>query len=172
MNHADQPVWSHILVLHLRLFTQSQSLQFIYIVQAMHILLREYLLRVQGLVIDDVVTVSGDVSIKQAIEILYNRHIGSVIIIDDEGRGEGIFTERDAIRIVATDVSLNTPLKKVMTTNLKTVPLDAKFSQAKRIMDTYHIRHLPVVDEQGRIVGLLSIRTILDELFGAHTATT
>lgn len=122
--------------------------------------------------IDDVVTVSGDISVKEAIDALHNRHIGSVIIIDDECRGEGIFTERDAIRIVATGVSLNTPLKKVMTTNIKTVPLGAEFSQAKRIMDTHHIRHLPVVDEQGRIVGLLSIRTILDELFGAHTVTT
>ncbi|MGM0686619.1 MAG: CBS domain-containing protein, partial [Promethearchaeati archaeon] len=108
---------------------------------------------------------------KEAIDNLYNRHIGSVIVIDEDSRCEGIFTERDAIRVVATDVPLDTPLKKVMTRNLKTVPLDATFSKAKRIMDTYHIRHLPVVDEQGRIMGLLSLREILAELFANHTHT-
>ena len=128
-------------------------------------------MKIQGIMIDDVVTVSGDVSIKEAIDILHNRHIGSVIVTDDDRKCEGIFTERDAIRIVATDVPLNTPLKKVMTRNLKTVSLDATFSQAKRIMDTHQIRHLPVVDEKGRTIGLLSLRTILDELFGIHTVT-
>ncbi|MGV9168796.1 MAG: CBS domain-containing protein [Promethearchaeia archaeon] len=128
-------------------------------------------MKVQGIMIEDVVTVQGDTSIKEAIDNLYNRHIGSVIVIDEDSRCEGIFTERDAIRVVATDVPLDTPLKKVMTRNLKTVPLDATFSKAKRIMDTHHIRHLPVVDNQGRIMGLLSLREILDELFGIHGHT-
>ncbi|TFG05345.1 CBS domain-containing protein [Candidatus Thorarchaeota archaeon] len=129
-------------------------------------------MRIQGLMIEDVVTVSGSIPVKEAIETLYNRHIGSVIITDGDCKGKGIFTERDAIRIVATGVSLDTPLKKVMTRNLKTISLDATFSQARRIMDTYHIRHLPVIDEQGCVVGLVSLRTILDELLGIHTITT
>lgn len=122
--------------------------------------------------IEDVVTVSGNISTKKAIETLHNRHIGSVIITENDCRSEGIFTERDAIRVMATGISLDTPLKKVMTRNLKTVPLDATFSQARRIMDTYHIRHLPVIDEKGCVVGLISLRTILDDFLGIHTVTT
>lgn len=120
------------------------------------------------MMIEDVVTASGDISIKEAVRILYHKHVGSIIIIDKNRKCEGIFTERDAIRVVATEVPLSTPLKEVMTTNLKTVEEGATFAQAKSIMRSYNIRHLPVNDKQGHLIGLLSLRTILDEVHNMH----
>jgi CBS domain-containing protein len=125
-------------------------------------------MKIQHWIDEDVVTSSGDISIKEAISILYNRHIGSIIIIDKDGKCKGIFTERDAIRVIATDIPLTTPLAKVMTTNLKTVNEHATFSMAKEIMRDNNIRHLPVVDEQGRLIGLLSLRKIFDEVHEMH----
>jgi len=116
------------------------------------------------MMIEDVVTASGDTSIKEAIQTLYHKHIGSIVVIDKEGKCEGIFTERDAIRVVATEVTLSTPLKEVMTTNIRTVEEGATFAQAKNIMRSHSIRHLPVIDEQGHLIGLLSLRSILNEV--------
>ena len=118
--------------------------------------------------IEDVVTVLGDISIKEAISTLYHKHIGSIVVIDKEEKCEGIFTERDAIRVVATEVPLSTPLKDVMTTNLRTVEEGTTFAQAKNIMRSYNIRHLPVTDKQGHLIGLLSLRTVLNEVHNMH----
>ncbi len=114
--------------------------------------------------VEDVVTASGEITIKEAISTLYHMHIGSIIIVDEDRKCEGIFTERDAIRVVATDVPMSTPLKEVMTTNIKTVDEEATFAEAKIIMNSHSIRHLPVTDKQGKLIGLLSFRTILDEI--------
>jgi CBS domain-containing protein len=121
------------------------------------------------MLIEDVVTASGDISVKEAISDLYHKHVGSIIVLDNDGKCEGIFTERDAIRLVASDVPLSTPLKKVMTTNLKTVEEGATFAEARNIMRAHNIRHLPVTDKQGKLIGLLSLRTILDEVHNMHT---
>jgi CBS domain-containing protein len=120
------------------------------------------------MMIEDVVTVSGDISIKEAIHTLYHKHIGSIVVVDKEGKCEGIFTERDAIRVVAMEVPLSTPLKEVMTTNLRTVEEGATFAQAKNIMRAHSIRHLPVTDKQGHLIGLLSLRTVLNEVHDMH----
>jgi CBS domain-containing protein len=125
-------------------------------------------LKIQHWIDEDIVTSSGDITLKEAISILYKRHIGSIIILNKDGKCEGIFTERDAIRVVANDIPLDTPLVEVMTTNLKTVDEHATFSMVKELMRTHNIRHLPVVDEQGRFIGLLSLRKILDEIHEMH----
>ncbi len=125
-------------------------------------------MKINGMLIEDVVTASGDISIKEAISTLHHKHIGSIIIIDKDGKCEGIFTERDAIRVVSSEVPLSTPLKDVMTTNLKTVEEGSTFAEAKNIMKSHNIRHLPVTDKQGHLIGLLSVRTILDEVLDMH----
>jgi CBS domain-containing protein len=114
----------------------------------------------------DFVTAKGDVSIQKAVKMLYTRHVGSVIVTDSEKRCTGIFTERDAIRVVAQKIPLKTSLKKVMTKKVVTIFEDASFTEARRKMTSRGIRHLPVVNEKGKIVGLLTIRCVLDEFLG------
>ena len=117
---------------------------------------------------EDVITTLGDISIKEAIKTLYNRHVGSIIIVDKDKKCKGIFTDRDAIRVIANDIPLSKPLSEVMTTNLKTIDEHATYAMVKEIMRTHRIRHLPVVDEQGKLVGLLSLRRIMDEVHDMH----
>jgi CBS domain-containing protein len=126
--------------------------------------LEEEELKVHDLMIKEVVTIEEDASIEEAFEILYERHVGSVVIIDKEEKCRGIFTERDAIRTVATKIPLNTALREVMTKNVITISGGASFAKAKQLYGNHGIRHLPVVDEQYHLVGMLSIRNILDEL--------
>lgn len=121
-------------------------------------------MKIDSMLIEDVVTASGDITVKEAIQILHHRHVGSIVIIDEAGKCEGIFTERDALRVVASDVPLSTPLKEVMTTHLWTMEEGGTFAEAKSLMRTHNVRHLPVIDKQGHFKGLLSLRTILDEI--------
>jgi CBS domain-containing protein len=114
--------------------------------------------------VKEVVTMEEDASIEEAFKILYQRHVGSVVITDEEEKCKGMFTERDAIRTVATKIPLNTALREVMTKNVMTIWGGASFAEAKQLYRTHGIRHLPVVDEQYHLVGMLSIRNVLDEL--------
>lgn len=72
-------------------------------------------MEVRDLMIKEVVTMEEDASIEEAFKILYERHVGSVVITDEEEKCKGMFTERDAIRTVATKIPLNTALREVMT---------------------------------------------------------
>ena len=121
-------------------------------------------MKVRDLMTKEVVTMEEDASIEEAFKILYERHVGSVVITDEEKKCKGMFTERDAIRTVATKIPLSAALRKVMTKNVMTIWEGASFAKAKQLYRTHGIRHLPVVDKQYHIVGMLSIRRILDEL--------
>ena len=86
---------------------------------------------------------------------------GAVYILDGK-RIAGIFTERDYLRKgeLAGREATSTPVKDVMTRNVYTVTLDTSLEQCIALMGTYHIRHLPVVEED-QLVGLVSIRDVM-----------
>ena len=121
-------------------------------------------MKIRDMMTREVIKMSGDKTIEEVIKMLYERHVGSVLIGDDEGKCIGIFTERDAIQTVATKIPLNKHLHEVMTTNVITIWEGASFSEAKQLYKEHGIRHLPVVDEQDHLVGTLNIRNILDDL--------
>lgn len=120
---------------------------------------------VRDIMLKNVVTVKETISIEAAVKILHRKHIGSVVITDNEEKCIGIFTERDAIRAVAQKIPLDTPLKKVMTSDVHTIEESASFEKAKMLITSHGIRHAPVVDHEGKLVGLLAIRGFLDEIF-------
>lgn len=124
------------------------------------------MLKVRDIMIKNVVTAKDGITAEKAIDMLYKKHVGSIVIIDDEEKCAGIFTERDAIRIVAQKIPLNTQLKEVMTRKVKTIREGATLEEARRYIVSNGIRHLPVIDRKEKLVGLLSIRDFLDEIFG------
>jgi len=124
------------------------------------------MLKTRHIMVNHVVTAKQNITIKKAIEMMFKRHVGAIVVIDDERKCIGIFTERDAIRVVAQNISLNTPLKEVMTRNVVTVSEDATFEESRRLVISHRVRHLPVVNSQQRLVGLVVVRHFLDEFFG------
>jgi len=128
------------------------------------------MLMVRHVMIKNVVTTNPKTSIKAAIETLHDKHIGSLIITDSDQKCIGIFTERDVIRVVAQGVNLNTPIEKVMTSNVTTIGEEASLEEAKRLIATHAIRHLPVVNSQEKLVGLLSVRKMFAEFFGLQSS--
>ncbi len=117
----------------------------------------------------NVITANISMKVKEAIEILYNKHIGCVVSIDEDKKCIGIFTERDAIRLIAENVELDQPLGNVMTKNIITIPENSSIYELRRTIQTHSIRHLPVVNQENRLVGLLSVRALMDQFFGLNS---
>jgi CBS domain-containing protein len=93
--------------------------------------------------------------------IMHDKGIGSVIVVDKNGALRGIITERDVVAAVAHGFNpRSTRAWEVMTENPATVREDDRITAAlERITET-GARHLPVVDDKGKPVGVISFRDI------------
>jgi len=127
------------------------------------------MLLVKHMMLTNVITANPSMTVKETIEMLYEKHIGCVVSIDEDKKCIGIFTERDAIRLVAKNVQLDQPLDNVMTKNVVTIQEGSSINEARRVIRSHRIRHLPVVNQKGRLVGLLSVRALLDQFFGLNS---
>ncbi len=105
---------------------------------------------------------AGDSTIREAARYMVENGVGSVLVVD-EGALRGIFTERDALRIfLATHRNPDfTRLADVMTQAPQTLAPDAGLQDAAERMTAGHFRHLPVVDADGRILGVVSQRDLI-----------
>lgn len=111
--------------------------------------------------IRDVVRMGPDNTVEEAVGEMASRRIGSVVIVDGEGRPIGIFTERDLlIKVIGEGRDLKTPLREVMTPNPIVAREDWSASRALETMISRGFRHLPIVDDQGILVGIVSIKDI------------
>lgn len=126
------------------------------------------MLLVKHMMLTNIITATPSMTVEEAINILYEKHIGSVVLIDDDKKCVGMFTERDAIRLVAKKMELDQPLGNVMTKNVITIQENSSINEVRKIVLTHKIRHLPVVNQEDRIVGLLSVRAIVDQFFGLN----
>ena len=109
-------------------------------------------------------TIPRTATVIEAIRTMAGEKVGSVVVVD-EGRLAGIFSERDVMfRVVMEGRDPErTLVEEVMTSHVQTIPPDTTGDAALRIMHQNHIRHLPVVDEKGRILGIVSMRNLLQE---------
>jgi arabinose-5-phosphate isomerase len=91
------------------------------------------------------------------------RRAGAALVVDAEGRLTGIFTDGDLRRQVQADLAfLDAPVTEVMTRGPKTVSTRTLLAEAQKLMKTYLIDEVPVVDEEGRPVGMLDIQELLE----------
>lgn len=101
-------------------------------------------------------------TIREAARYMVDHGVGSVLVTED-GTLRGIFTERDALRIfVATRRNPDyARLADVMTGEPQTLPPDATPQTAAQRMTEGKFRHLPVVDQDGQILGVVSQRDLI-----------
>jgi CBS domain-containing protein len=109
-----------------------------------------------------------DQNIMSACNIMSANNIGSVIIVTYEKNRDplGIITERDIVRILGKlDPNLlQTPLKSLMTKPLITIKQSASINDATKIMNSKKIRRLVVVDQNNKMIGILTQRDIFKEI--------
>ncbi len=109
-----------------------------------------------------VVSAPADTTVRAAAITMARHKIGAILVVDDQGRLAGLFTERDVLnRVVAQGLDPDsTQLSTVMTAELQTASPDKPLAHALHMMFEGGFRHVPVV-EDGRPVGMVSARNAL-----------
>jgi len=114
-----------------------------------------------------VVTLTPDMPIGQAARALIRRGYSGAPVIDDQRRLVGVFSETDALDTLATAAFYDLPLESVadrMSTDLVTIRPDADLFRATEVLRETRIKRLPVVDDGGRLVGLVTRRDVMKAL--------
>ena len=108
---------------------------------------------------------SADETVKKAIGRMIDSGSGVVLVTSADGALEGIVSERDVMTRIAGEERdpKTTPLATIMTTEIVTAPLDTDIDRAIHTMREHRIRHLPVLDENDCIAGLISLRYLLHD---------
>jgi CBS domain-containing protein len=108
--------------------------------------------------------IGPDQSVADAVALMRRERVGCLLVCEGP-RVIGILTERDLMsRVLAEGKLLNTPVRVCMTADPVSVHPKDPVSVAVRRMDEGGYRHLPVLDEQGSPVGILSVKRIVHYL--------
>ena len=109
-------------------------------------------------------TVSVLATVEDAILMMMDKDVGAVAVIDEHGIVAGMFTERDVLAKFALSGRdpKTTPVRELMSPMVEMATDETTAAEAFKVMLERHYRHLPVVDDQGKVLGILSIRNILE----------
>lgn len=112
--------------------------------------------------------VEGEQSVLEAVRVMAKEGVGAVAVLEKGERAElcGVFTERDVmLRVVLQKLDPeHTKVRDVMTSPVATIPEDMTAEEAFNKMVDQHMRHLAIVSTDGVLLGMLSIRNLLEHL--------
>lgn len=104
-----------------------------------------------------VITVTRDTLVEDAADTLLDEQIGSLVVVDGNNHLQGILTSTDFVRIVSqSQPKADTTVERYMTDEVVTVEAQDSIHDAANRMITYDIHHLPVVDDDEGVIGMLS----------------
>jgi CBS domain-containing protein len=108
--------------------------------------------------------VEPDVSVMDAVRVMAQDRVGAVAVVE-KGDLLGIFTERDLmLRVVKQERDPGTTrVRDVMTAEVKTINELFTAEEASSVMLIGHLRHLPILNGDGKVLGLLSMRALLED---------
>ncbi|MEL9991172.1 MAG: CBS domain-containing protein [Thermoproteus sp.] len=108
----------------------------------------------------NVITARPDMTVGEAISLFLKHNFGSMPIVDDEGRLVGIFTEWDAMKIVA-QAGFPHQVRDVMTRIVYVLTRYSTVMDALEGITVYRFRRYPIVDERGKVISMLHVKDVL-----------
>lgn len=114
----------------------------------------------------DIAVVDADATVFDAIALMAERNIGSLLVMEDDSLA-GIVTERDYARkvVLRGKASPTTPVREIMNAHVITVGPDETVEECMTLMTDRRVRHLPVV-ENTRLIGIISIGDLVQSIIG------
>ncbi|MDA0666744.1 MAG: CBS domain-containing protein [Planctomycetota bacterium] len=111
-----------------------------------------------------VVSISPHATVRDAAKSMAEANVGAAAIMDGQ-KLVGLFTERDVLkRVLLRNLDVDdVRVEDVMTRELICAEIGQTTSDARFLMQRHHIRHLPVLDAKGQLVGVLSIRDLIHD---------
>jgi len=115
------------------------------------------------------ISIGPDDTVFQALTVMAQYDIGALLVVEG-GKPVGIFSERDFARKMLSGLdSKETAVRAVMSDKLIYVNLNQTVEECMAIMTDRHIRHLPVLAEDGSVAGFLSIGDLVKETISEQT---
>ncbi len=110
------------------------------------------------------VTITPDITVLEALKIMSEKNIGSVIVVDNDGKYCGLATERDYARkvILLGKSSGETPVSEIMLQHLPRITAEHTLEECMNIMTAHNIRYLPVF-KNNEFYGVVSVLDIVKE---------
>lgn len=110
----------------------------------------------------DVFSIRRQDTLAHAVEVLRDRQIGAIVVLDANGQLDGILSERDIVRKLADTPGKTLPQKveNVMTTKVETCTLEETLTSVLQRMHEGRFRHMPVVDENG-VTAMVSVGDVI-----------
>jgi CBS domain-containing protein len=108
--------------------------------------------------------VTRDATVREATRTMVENRIGAVVVLENE-KPAGIFSERDVMAkvVLSGRDADNVRVGELMSSPVLTIAADGEAKDAMTLMLEKHIRHLPVVSPDGHILGMLSIRHLMQD---------
>jgi CBS domain-containing protein len=119
---------------------------------------------IRALGLGPAITVRSDATLYETVQTLQREHIGCVLVTDETGKLVGIFTERDLLAKVALR-TLDWRVERVrdyMTADPESLHPEDRIAWALKLMHIGGYRHVPLTDETGHPVGVVSIKDVVD----------
>ncbi len=115
--------------------------------------------------------VAPSVTVFDGLKLLSDYGVGAMLVMEGDTL-VGVLSERDYTRKVALQGknSRETPVSEIMTRDVITVGPQTRTRECMALMSQHKIRHLPVVDN-GTVIGMISIRDIMDDIIADHEQT-
>lgn len=117
-------------------------------------------MNVVDLMTTEVISVTRDTGLRQAAQLMFRNRVSGLPIVDDDGSLSGIITEADFLRLEVERQEGNRDqgdtVGDVMTLGAVTVGPEAEIYEAAKIMAVQEVKRLPVVDDEGRLLGIIS----------------
>jgi CBS domain-containing protein len=115
-------------------------------------------------------SVTPDTLVEDAAQILQEESIGSLVVVDEEGHLEGILTTTDFVDIVAkSKPKAETTVERYMTTDVVTTTAQASIQEVADEMMERGIHHMPVVDDDEGVIGMLSTSDLAGYISSVQT---
>ena len=109
-------------------------------------------------------TIGEKEPVREAARRMCEARVGSILVVDQKGRLTGIVTERDILCLCGREGAGDAPVWTVMTENPVTVAPDTPVDEVLEKMSNLGVRHIPVVDKEGKPLGVISVRDVLSIL--------
>lgn len=127
-------------------------------------------MRLNELVRRKPITISGEATIHDVVKIMAEQNIGFLVVVEN-GRMVGVLSERDVVRSLAERGNLSVKVSDICKRDIITLQADATLEEAAEKMGKHGIRHIVVVNKSGELVGVVSVRDLIQELYASGSET-
>ena len=122
-------------------------------------------MNVSRIVTRPLIVIASNRTVLDAAKLMVENNIGLLVVCDERDNSKlvGVLSERDIIRVVAEAKTLNVPVSQVSTKHTVTVRGSSDVAEAAKAMNKNRIRHVVVVDDRDRPIGVVSMRDLVGE---------